>query len=160
MAEQDTLNVKVAGSIPAWPTKFMPKYKLISHTADMGLEIFGKNYKELFTNAALGFSNLITDLKKIKTSKIHKINLKAQNIEELFLNWLRELIFLYSAKQLIFKKFSFAKLNEKMLKSTVLGEKIDLTKHGIKIDIKAVTYHQFKIEKTRTGLKATVIFDV
>ncbi|MEW6170759.1 MAG: archease [Candidatus Omnitrophota bacterium] len=138
----------------------MPKYKLISHTADMGLEIFGKNYKELFTNAAFGFSSLITDLKKIKPVKIHKINLKAQNIEELFLNWLRELIFLYSAKQLIFKKFSFVKLNQIMLESIAFGEKIDLARHAIKIDIKAVTYHQFKIEKNKSGLKATVIFDV
>ncbi|MBW2538819.1 MAG: archease, partial [Deltaproteobacteria bacterium] len=37
-------------------------YKIIDHTADFGIHVFGSNPKELFANAALAMFDVITDL--------------------------------------------------------------------------------------------------
>jgi len=42
------------------PAIFM-SYKIIEHTADIGIEVGGSSIKELFINAADGLVNLIVD---------------------------------------------------------------------------------------------------
>ena len=46
------------------------------------------------------------------------------------------------------------------LNAQLFGEKIDREKHELKNDIKAITLHMFKIEKTKKGYKSLVVVDV
>ena len=40
------------------------------------------------------------------------------------------------------------------------GEKLDFKRHRLKTEIKAVTYHQLKVQKVKDTWQAEVIFDV
>ncbi len=42
----------------------------------------------------------------------------------------------------------------------VSGEKIDSGKHDLVVDVKAVTLHRFRVEKTQRGWEAVVILDI
>jgi SHS2 domain-containing protein len=42
----------------------------------------------------------------------------------------------------------------------VEGEKADPDNHKVTIDIKAVTMHMFKVEKTKDGYEARVVIDI
>lgn len=142
----------------------MKRFESLNHTADMGLTIYGKDIKELFSNAAYGMFNIITDLDKITKQTAIEITLKANNLEELLVVWLNELLYHYSTARVIFNKFDIQEIDKNHLISSVYGEKIDSSKCEINTEIKAVTYHQLKIKHTlnhkRDSWQAQIIFDV
>lgn len=138
----------------------MRKYEIIDHTADIGLRARGRDLAELFANAAYGMFDILADLKNVQAEQKLTINLKAPNIEELFLSWLRELLYQYNSKEIILKQFSIDKLTSQMLSAEVKGEKLDPSKHSLKKEIKAVTYHQLEVKQVKGAWQGQAIFDV
>ncbi|MDD5292158.1 MAG: archease [Candidatus Omnitrophica bacterium] len=137
----------------------MKRFEVIEHTADIGLKIYGKDLKELFTNSAIGLFSLITDLDKVGIKESIKVRLEDDNKEELLVSWLNELIFHFSARNFIPREFKIEEVSENELTAKILGENIDLTKHKILSEIKAATYHELEIKKIGEGFEAKVIFD-
>jgi SHS2 domain-containing protein len=138
----------------------MKRYEAINHTADMGIKVYGSTKKALFKNAAEGMFDLIVDKKNILQKKKIELNIKAPDIEELFVSWLRELLYQYSAKGMVFKKITILNFSDTRMLAEACGEKMNLKRHIFKNDLKAVTYHGFDIKKTTAGWQAQVIFDV
>ena len=138
----------------------MKRYEIIDHTADIGLRAYGKDLKELFTNAAYGMFKILADLKNVRPKESLEIKLKAPNIEELFLSWLGELLYQYNSKGIIFKEVLIDKLNERSVSAQARGEKLDLKRHRLKTEIKAATYHELKVQKVKDTWQGEVIFDV
>ena len=141
----------------------MKAYEIIEHTADVGLRIHGSTGEELFCHAALGLADLITD-----TSRLHSLpldrkisfGLQGENTEDLFLKWLREILFVFSTRKLILLSFDFKILTAHRLQVEAQGLVFDPEKHESNYEVKAVTYHGFKMEKTKSGFEAEVIFDI
>jgi SHS2 domain-containing protein len=75
------------------------------------------------------------------------------------MDWLRELLFLFSARGLALGSVSFSELTETRLRALVQGERFDPARHGLKLELKVPTYHQFSLEVTPAGWRALVIFD-
>jgi SHS2 domain-containing protein len=138
----------------------MKRYEVIDHTADIGIKVYGKELKDLFFNAAYGMFSLIADLKNVQAKEPLNIKLKAPNIEELFLSWLSELLYQFNSKNIIFKEFIINKLSEEMISAQAKGEKLNLKKHHLKAEIKAVTYYELKVQKFKNYWQGEVIFDV
>lgn len=140
----------------------MQRYEMIEHTADIGLRAFGKNINELFANAAYGLFDQIADLAKITCAYEENISLTADNPEELLIDWLNELLYLFSVKKFIFCQFFPQIQDEKKLSAVVKGIKADsaVFRKYIKSEVKAATYHQLKIERKEDFFVAEVIFDV
>lgn len=135
-------------------------FEVFSHTADMGITIYGRTLKELFTNAARGMFAQITDLEKINPKKVMPIRAEAQNLEELLIRYLNELLFLFAVKNMAFKVFQFASLSEIKLKGVVKGEALNKGSHPVYREIKAATYHMLQVKRTKNGWRAKVIFDL
>ncbi len=143
------------------PTKPQAKdYEVLEHTADVGIVAYGKDLKQTFTNAARGMFSLVTSLNKVRAITSHEISVSANNKENLLVEWLNELIFLFDTEHFISKRFKITDLDETKLKAIVYGEKTDLSRHKINIGIKATTYHMLEIKQTDKGYEARVIFDI
>ncbi|GAG80901.1 unnamed protein product [marine sediment metagenome] len=138
----------------------MKKYEIIEHTADIGIKAFGENLAESFENAAKAMFDLITDNSEIDNIGQYTIKLEAPDLEQLLVDWLSELLFLNSAKNLVFGFFKI-KIDEKHphLNAKILGEKFNLSKHKIGMEIKAVTYHMLKVNNNYP-FSAQVLFDI
>lgn len=141
----------------------MKNYELIEHTADIGIRVRGEDLKELFSNAALAMFDIMAERKSPLTGPqptIRRISLKqkAENLEELFVNWLNELLSLSAIKEKIFCDFKFKQLDERNLEAEVGG--CEIKDYKVNTEIKAATYHQLKIEKAANDWQAEVIFDV
>jgi len=138
----------------------MKTYELIDHTADVGVKAYGKNLSEAFENAAKGMFDIITDKSEIDNIGQYIIELKAPDLEQLLVDWLSDLLFLNSAKNLVFGFFK-VELDEKKskLSAKVFGEKFNLSKHKIGAEIKAVTYHMLEVKKKRP-FHVQVLFDI
>ena len=97
------------------------------------------------------------DLRPVSCEKI-KVEEDAADLEELFINWLNELLSLSATKELIFPAFEIKKLDKKNLKAIAMGENIN--KYKVNREIKAATYHALEIKKSGSVWLAKVIFDV
>ena len=138
----------------------MKNYELIEHTADVGIRVRGADLKELFKNSASAMFDIMAETRKPEVRKLKKIKIeqRADNLEELFVNWLNELLSLSATKEKIFSDFTFKKLDEHNLEAMAIGE--DIKNYKVNTEIKAATYHELKLEQAKTGWQAQVIFDV
>jgi SHS2 domain-containing protein len=80
--------------------------------------------------------------------------------EDLLIRWLGELLFLCQGRGYLFKEFSILHLNSNSLKAVARGEIFDPSRHHLKTEIKAVTYHQVEVKKREHRWEAKVVFDV
>ncbi len=143
----------------------MKPYEVLAHTADVGLRFYGKDYEELLRHAALGLFELMTDVQTLHREKSAKqsdftCSLQAENASELFLSWLRELLFQFATRRLVPTQIDFESLTEKRLQAHLQGPLFDPKRHEQRTEVKAVTYHAYKFEKRPDGYVAEVIFDI
>ena len=118
----------------------LQKYQYIDHTADLGIKVFGDTLAELFENAAFGLFDNITNLEKVSPNSEFSIEVQATDREALLVNWLSELNYLFLTRKELFKSFHVTEMNDEYLTATVEGEKLDIDRHEIYTEVKAVTY--------------------
>ncbi len=142
------------------PAKPIAKdFKILDHTADVGIIAYGVDLKQAFANAARGMFSLITELKNVRGVLRREVSVSATDMESLLVEWLNELIYLFDTENFLGKRFEINELDSTHLKAIVYGEKVDRTRHHIKIGIKATTYHMLEI-KHNGSYQARVIFDI
>ena len=138
----------------------MKRYEVLDHTADIGLIVYGKDLKSLFQNAGEGFFDLITDLRTVRARVERRIELGGESLERLMVDWLTGLLYLHDVEVLLFKEFTVESVGEDGLKAVVKGEPFQEKIHVIKTEVKAVTYHQIKVQQEQGGWKTQIIFDL
>jgi SHS2 domain-containing protein len=136
------------------------KFRLLDHTADLGILVYGRDLEELFSNAGEAFFDIITDLRRVREDTEKTIRVESSSLEDLMVNWLGELLYLHDVDGLLFKSFSIDELNGGKMKARARGEAFQEERHVIKTEIKAVTYHQLQVKEERGGWMARIIFDV
>ena len=134
-------------------------FEIIDHTADVGIIAYGTDMSQAFANAAKGLFSLITELDDVDEVVYRDTELTATDEESLLVEWLNELIFLFDVENIIFKRFDITQLNSTQLKARSYGEKVDTSKHKLKMGVKAATYHMLKISQG-DGCKVQVLFDI
>ena len=135
-------------------------YRLLEHTSDIKVEIYGADLAELFTNAANCLFDLILDRNKVQEAQSAPVSLESSELSELFLDWLRELLFLFSTRSLAARRVEIQSIEPTQIKAIVFGEEFNAEHHGLKVEVKTPTYHEYRVEKTKDGYRATVILDV
>jgi len=138
----------------------MDRYRVFDHTADLGVEIFGKTVQELFANAAFAVFDILTDLNRVRAIEEKKIAVEGEGWEDLLINYLREVLYLFNGEGLLLKEFSIIDIDPQQLRGKVSGEVFDPLKHRMNKEIKAVTYHQITVRETPDMWVGRVIFDV
>jgi SHS2 domain-containing protein len=138
----------------------MHRYKLFDHTADVGVEAYGKTTNELFANAAFAVFDILTDLSHVNPIVERKIVVDGEGWEDLLVNYLREVLYMYNGEGLLLKEFSIIDIDPRRLVGKVAGAPFDPAKHTINTEIKAVTYHQAAVKEAHGMWTARVIFDV
>jgi SHS2 domain-containing protein len=136
------------------------KYRIFDHTADLGLEIYGTDARELFLNAAIAVFDNMTELDCVTVQDNRHFTVEGSDREDLLINFLREILYMYNGEGFLLKDCSISEINDHHVMGTVRGQVFDPKQHRIKMEIKAVTYHQVKVEETPHGWKGRVIFDV
>jgi SHS2 domain-containing protein len=134
------------------------RFRLIEHTADIGLVAYGKSLAEAFANAAYGLFSLIVEPNKVKEKESRKVTVQAQDTESLLFNWINELIYIFEVERLLFKRFNITEFTGQSLEATCWGEKYDPSRHQLKTGVKSATYHMLKVDGEKNRVQ--VIFDV
>ncbi len=142
------------------PTLNPKRFDFFAHTADIGIIAYGSTKEEAFANIAYGMFTLLAESDNV--TPIKSINIKAAgyNQDELLVNFLSELLYHCSTKEMLFNKITILELTPTLIRAKAYGEKYIQGKHQLLQEIKTVTYHQLKIEDTGCGWEIRVIFDV
>jgi SHS2 domain-containing protein len=125
-------------------------YRFIDYMADAYIEAWGDSLEEAFAYAAIAFYDTMIYYDRIDELLSIEVYVKGYDLYELLYNWIEELIYLFETKRLVFKKFDIRidrKQNGWELSAHLKGEEYLKEKHGSKTHIKAITYHEMKIEK-------------
>ncbi len=142
----------------------MKKFEFLEHTADVKFRVKGKNLNEVFENSVLAVSDFLARGRKIKPIKEKRVSLKGSDLEELFYNFLDELVYLLDAEEFVVAKAKLeAGERTKTLKGTLFG---DDAKNCKDLDhFKAATYSEMYVKpvKGKNGKKlweAQAVLDV
>jgi SHS2 domain-containing protein len=141
----------------------MKRFVFVEHTADIAVLVYGGSLKELFTSAALAmFSVLVAKKKNRATSALRDVVIQKDEeiLEDLLKAWLDELLFHFSTEHLILHRIKALNIDGTTLEAKVLLETFDGEYFESKNEIKAVTYHELKVERIRNRWQARIIFDV
>ena len=139
----------------------MKPYEYVEHTADMGLLVRGKSLPDLLKNAAQGLFKTIAVVDTVDETDSVEIHLTAESVEDLFVEWLGELIFQHETKEIFFKRADIKNCSETEVSATVYGEPANFDKHEVYTEIKSVTYHQLQVvRRSDSSWFAQVIFDL
>ncbi len=144
----------------------MKPYEIIEHTADLGIKVYGRNLNSLFLNAAQAMFEIMVETTK-KESIFHReerkkflVNRQGNNVEEVFVAWLSELLYLFATEGLIMEKAELQKVDSSGVQAEISGRIFSPDSYRIKTEIKAVTYHELEVKQTDKGYEAQAIFDV
>jgi SHS2 domain-containing protein len=133
------------------------RYELMDHTADLMVKAYGKTLEECFGNAGYALFDQTVDLSTVDTTEEVDIRISEEDIEDRLYAFLSELLFIEDCDNVILKEFDVGfEGNDVICKAK--GEKLDRSKHRVRSEIKAVTYHMMDIDPDTPSV--TVIFDV
>lgn len=135
-------------------------YDLIDHTADVGVAIQGTSLREVFEKAAYALFDLQVGLEGVQAIESRTIQVEATDLEDALVRWLQRLLVLMDIENMVFCQFHVTQVHPTGVCATAWGEKLDPTRHELKGQIKAVTYHELEIKETTEGWRAQIIFDV
>jgi len=140
----------------------LDKYRILPHTADGKFQAYGATLEEAFGNAALAMSSFVWDWSKVEPRVRHFVHVRAIDREQLLVKFLGETIYLFETKQFLLAKVDGLRIRpefegfslEALLGGDTLSERYEL--FG---DVKAVTYHELKIEECG-GFTVQVVVDM
>lgn len=127
-------------------------------TSDVKFVAYGKDAKELFENAALAVSSVICEIGKVKPRRAAEASVEGKDLQDLLFNWLNYVVALVDTECMFFSSFSIEKMTGTVLNAKCYGD--DAKPENSLTVVKAVTYHEFSLEKAKEGYKATIVLDI
>ena len=132
----------------------MPENCEIEHTADRAFAIHGNNLRELFQAAARAL--LATqDVLIPGVNVTREIQSAGVDRETLLVNWLNEILYLQEVHDETYKRCELTDLSETEMRGRLFG-----VTGTARRPVKAVTFHQLRMENTADGLQTTIVVDV
>jgi len=136
------------------------QFEVIDHTGDIGIRLRAPGLVELFKRAALAMFDIICPAGRDYGSEKRTLSVAAADTEELLVNWLSELNFLFQTEGFLLVEIPYMTIEANELRARIVGEFMDRRRHEIHADIKAVTFHAIEVGKSDRGWYAQVIFDI
>ena len=139
-------------------------YNFIDHTADIAVDLNADSYEELFTASANAWKESVFEKNIIKKNDEKNFELEENSPEELLVAFLDELNYLLFVKKWISSSIEKINvINENniwKLNVTITGGNFDEIREEIKVEIKAVTFHQMNIKMVDGQISTRLVFDI
>ncbi len=130
--------------------------------ADCAVDVAGEDLDDLFATAARALADLMADPSTVATTVDRTVTLEAPSLDLLLYDWLAELIYLKDREEIIFTAAE-VRVEEGVpcrLEARLRGGLIDRARTALRADAKAVTFHQFALERGPRGWRARVVIDI
>lgn len=142
----------------------MGRYEFLEDVAlaDCAVDIEGRSLDDLFETAAAALASLMVDPATLTITVERTITLEDPELDMLLHDWLSELIFFKDRDSQVFPRTQVRVTGEGpyRLAANVQGGTIDPERTARGADPKAVTFHQFALERVDEGWHARVVIDI
>jgi SHS2 domain-containing protein len=150
--------------LPAAPGAAIPvPYTFFDHTGDTGVALSGGTLAQLFADAAAAFTDCITALDVVEPKRPEEVDVDAPELDLLLVDFLSELLYRFDTRGWL-TRFAEVDVSEKdggwTLQGTLRGERLDPSRHAIRVLIKAITYHGLHVRQVDGVWTANVVFDL
>ena len=139
----------------------MKGYEIFSTTADVGITIRGKTYRDLYLNAVIGFHILATgeeeNRQPERNPQYYPFEYQGDSCENVLVNLFSELIFLLYTRNRAVTTMKIRRAGKHVLKADLVSYPQEQT---LPVEIKSVTYHNLNIKQNRGFKSASVVFDI
>ena len=124
-------------------------YRHLEHATDAVIEVTAPNLTRAFEVAGMSVVETILDPSKIDEKTNFSVSVQGKDLRYLLYNWLEEIIILTITDGFAIKKMlvEIKKNNQYKIMARVFGEKIDITKHKFKVEVKSPTFHEMEIRQ-------------
>ena len=131
-------------------------------TADVAIESRGDTLEELFTASAMATFEVMSDTSSIQPEIKKNLHLEHSEIDGLLFDWLAEIIYLKDSEFMLFGKYDLkiTKDTNYLLDAEILGEEINQSKHDLRCDVKAITFHLFEVYEKNGKWISRFILDI
>jgi SHS2 domain-containing protein len=137
-----------------------PFFEVLEHSADIGFRAFADTREALFVHAALAMLSIAGDPLSAEPVQGFPLAVSSGDAESLMVDWLNEVLYWYDGKQVAFRDFRITELHDNSIEAIGIGEPRDPARHRAHLIVKAVTYHQLKVERRDGVWIAEVYLDI
>jgi SHS2 domain-containing protein len=130
-------------------------FEEISHTADWSARVWAPDLPSLFRESARAMNTLSGTVIGTGDRVSKTLEVEGPDVESLLVAFLSELVYYQEQENLTFDVFDL-RVAGQWLKVAMEGAEIA----SVDKAIKAVTYHNLKIQRNAEGLETTIVFDV
>ena len=135
-------------------------YRVLSHTADTGIEATGDSLSSLVTELATGMFSLVATIEPSAAVRWTKVRVESATPEDLVVDTLSELVYLSEIEDLVFCAFRVDSSPDALAITVEAGGVPVAAVEPSGPPIKAVTYHRLVVEERGDGWYGRVYFDV
>lgn len=154
----------VPGGIAIAERSGVGRYTFIEDVAiaDCAVEMEGEDLSDLFETAASALAEVMVDPATLPIATERTIALTAPELDLLLYDWLSELIYLKDRDGAVFTRTSVRVDGGGpfTLTARASGGTIDPARTALRSDAKAVTFHQFRLDRVDDGWRARVVIDI
>src|SRR5713226_5371912 len=100
-------------------------YRLTTRQSELAVKVVGNSQAELFAHSAFALFDVMTDVEKIEIKEQLPLEVEGMDRDDLLVNWMRELLYLYQGSGYMLKEFIIREVKDTFVKAEVCGEKID-----------------------------------
>ena len=136
----------------------------VDHMADVGFRVRGDSREAIFESAAHALFSIMLDVATVRVRTRHSVQVSANRLEELLVEWLSELLAQKDLNGQVFSHFQ-VNIDERdgsyRLIGDAWGELLDRDRHQPKTEVKGVSYLGLRVGMEQSGLWiAQVVVDV
>jgi len=140
----------------------MDRYRILPHTADGKFQAYGRTLEEAFGNAALALASLMWDWSTIEPQVRHVVRVEGMDREQALVRFLNEVVYLFETRRFLLGRVDRLEIlprDEGLALDAVLAGEMLAPGRELYGDVKAVTYHDLKIEEC-DGFTVQVVVDM
>lgn len=143
-------------------------FEQVPHTADIKIRVFGATVKDLFRHALMGMFQVVRPIAPSCTRSGDRlicptlpeqrtIEVSSIDTSALLVDFLSEALYLSDIYNEAYLDAVIHELDEKNIRATIYGVKIT----GFQVvELKAVTYHDLRVERVNGTWQADIVFDI
>ena len=134
-------------------------YEHFEHTADLGLRVVAEDLDRLFEDAGRGLMAMIVEELLPGEGQPVEIHVPGRRHDWLLFDWLNELLYRFETQRQLLGDFKVS-VGAEGLTAHAMAQPLDVDRHRLLHEVKAITYHHLSVEHTAAGWQAEVIVDI
>ena len=140
-------------------------YEIFDHTADVGVRAWGADPAEAFARAARGMLSVILGedpavWRAAGSAGDVTVAVAGAGWDDLLVNWLAELLFYVDVEAFVPRGFRFERCAPPRCVATLTGLRLHHPEQAAGVAVKAVTYHQLRVDVAPGRTEIEVILDI